>query len=359
MSAKKDLYEVLGLSKNASQEEIKSAYTKLAKQHHPDRKGGSEEKFKEINEAYETLKDPSKRQQYDMFGQNMNGSGFDNSQGFGFENFQQGGFDSSFFQNIFNFGSDGFSSFFTQQDNSSPIRGRDLQMNDTITLEELFYGKQINVEFETYVHCDPCKASGFTGQSSCTHCKGKGFVENSFDLFYSKTACRYCNQTGQMKKNACKTCNGEGRIRKKVKYLLKVPRGFDISKPIEYTGLGEAGVRGGKRQDIDGSLILKLAVEKHPIFTKINNDLHMDYWIDLHSALLGTTLEIIGIDGQNKLVTVPPIAENTTITVEDNGMWLSSKSSRRGNLVINIKIKLPKIVKDTSKIKFKDFWQSI
>lgn len=349
-----DYYSILGVDRNASESEIKKAYRALARKYHPDRPGGDEEKFKSISEAYEVLSDSKKKQQYDMTGSS---DGFGGNTG----NFS-GNFDSSFFEDIFgssfngsSFGG-GFSSFF-QQNAREPVKGKDLHFETMVTLEDLFNGTSVDVSFNSYVGCTSCNSVGFSGKSTCTHCKGKGYTSSGFNLFEFRSPCRYCNETGQKVKDSCKSCNGEGRIRKTVKHILQIPRGYDISKPLKYIGLGDAGVRTSGDKNLNGSLFLHVKLEQHKIFTKDNHDLHIDRYIELDQAINGTVITVKSIDNTPNDLRIPPLKENQDFIIKNAGFWHSHKSNYRGNLIVHVKVKLPSL-DDNQRNKFKDFWTS-
>ena len=351
MSKQKDYYKVLNVNKNASEDDIKKSYKKLAREHHPDR-GGNAEKFKEISEAYDILSDTQKRQQYDTFG-TADGHGFDASSFFGGAHGNGQHFSSDFFSDI-------FGGFFggNQGFDSAPIKGRNIQVTDTITLEELFEGKLLNIQFDSYIHCKDCKAQGITSNSSCSHCKGRGYTTSGFNLFEFKTPCEYCKQTGRNMKNVCKPCNGEGRVRSRINHKLKIPRGYDINKSLVYDGLGEAGVRSNGNRDADGDLILKLHLQKHNIFTKEGNDISMEYSISLNDAICGCTIELQSIDQKQYTLQVPSINMNKSMRITGAGFWINSTSSQRGDLIVNIKIKIP-ILTSTQKQEWSLFWDKI
>jgi molecular chaperone DnaJ len=296
---KRDYYEVLGVSKTATADEIKKAYRKLALKYHPDRNKDNkeaEERFKEAAEAYAILSDQQKRSQYDQFGHSLGGSGF---QGFeGFENSFQG------FGDIFG---DIFEDFFgTSRRGSSRggIRGSDLEYSVEISLEEAVRGKEVTIEFARAERCDTCSGSGAepgTQPTICPDCGGHGEVRVSQGFFTMRRTCPRCGGEGRQISKPCHDCRGMGRIRKNRKLNIKIPAGIEDGSQLKVTGEGEAGERGGPR----GNLYVYVTVKPHSIFERAGLDLLLDVKIELHQATLGTQIDVPTLDGKVRLK-IPP-----------------------------------------------------
>ena len=293
---KRDYYEVLGVSRSATSEEIKKAYRKLALKYHPDRNKGSkeaEEKFKEAAEAYAILSDPEKRAQYDQFGHSLGGAGF---QGFeGFEGAFQG------FGDIFG---DLFEDFFgtrrTRAGSRAGIRGADLEYSVEILLEDVIRGKEVAIEFPRSEACDVCQGSGSepgTQPSVCPDCGGHGEVRISHGFFTMMRTCRRCGGEGKHITRPCQHCRGTGRVRKTRKLSVRIPAGIDDGSQLKITGEGEAGERGGPR----GNLYVYVTVKPHSIFERAGKDLLLEAKIGIHQAVLGTQIEVPTLDGKVRL----------------------------------------------------------
>ena len=294
---KRDYYEVLGVSKTASEEEIKKAYRKLALKYHPDRNKGNkeaEEHFKEAAEAYAILSDREKRAQYDQFGHSLGGGGF---QGFeGFEGAFQG------FGDIFG---DLFEDFFGGTSRRgggarSGFRGADLEYSVEISLEEAATGKEIAVEFPRHERCDDCQGSGAAAGSRptiCPDCGGHGEVRVSQGFFTLRRTCPRCRGEGKQITNPCPHCRGAGRVKKTRKLSVKIPAGIEDGSQLKVSGEGEAGERGGAR----GNLYVYISVKRHPIFERMGKDIIVDAKIGIHQATLGTQIEVPTLDGKVRL----------------------------------------------------------
>ncbi len=295
---KRDYYEVLGISRGASQDEVKKAYRKLALKHHPDRnKGdkGAEEKFKEAAEAYAVLSDSDKRAQYDQFGHSLGGAGF---QGFeGFEDAFRG------FGDIFG---DIFEDFFGASTGrhagrrSAGLRGADLEHLVEISLEEAAKGKETVVEFPRADACETCGGSGAepgSKKSTCPDCHGTGEVRISQGFFTLRRTCQRCLGEGEQIGKPCQNCRGRGRVKKTRKLNLKVPAGVDDGAVLKVTGEGDAGERGGHR----GDLYIQIRVSPHSIFERSGNDLLLEAKVSMHQAALGTEIDVPTLDGKIRL----------------------------------------------------------
>ena len=288
--AKRDYYEVLGVSKNATDDEIKKAYRQLAKKYHPDvsTEANAEEKFKEVQEAYDVLSDPQKREQYNQFGHegpNQFGGG---AGGFG-------GFSSNFggFEDI-------FSSFFgggtrSQRSQNGPIRGRDLKYSLNLTFEEAAFGVEKEVSISKYDTCKDCSGTGAMSKndiSSCPRCHGTGRVtveQNSiFGRIRTETTCPECNGAGRTIKNKCTTCKGEGRVKVLSKFKVRIPSGVEDGQTLTVSGRGEGGINGG----MPGDLYIQVNVRKHELFERDGLNLYLEMPITFSQAALGGNIEV-------------------------------------------------------------------
>lgn len=287
--SKRDYYEVLGVTKNASDEEIKKAYRKLAMKHHPDRNPdnkGSEEKFKEAKQAYEILSDSDKRAAYDQFGH----AGIDQQAGMG----GGGGFSDAF--------SDIFGDIFGGGGNRRDrvYRGADLRYNLEIELEEGARGTETKIRIPTLEECDTCHGSGAkpgTTPTTCTTCGGHGQVRIQQGFFSVQQTCPRCSGTGKMVAEPCPGCHGEGRVKKHKTLSVKIPAGVDNGDRIRLAGEGEAGVNGGP----SGDLYVVIHLKEHPVFKREGDNLHCEMPISFATAALGGEVEIPTLDGHAKI----------------------------------------------------------
>lgn len=298
---KRDYYEVLGVPKTASADEIKKAYRKLALKYHPDRNKSdktAEDKFKEAAEAYAILSDQQKRAQYDQFGHSLGGQGFQ-----GFEGFE-GSFEG--FGDVFG---DLFESFFGGGRRSSSrrgggrkrgVRGSDLEYSIELTLEEAARGKEIVIEFNRAEECHTCGGSGAEPGSQktvCSVCEGYGEVRVSQGFFQLRQTCPQCHGTGEQISKYCHECHGSGRVKARRKLSPKIPAGIDDGAHLRLSGEGEAGSHGGDR----GDLYLLIHVKPHPVFERSGNDLLVEAKIEMQDAALGTEIEVPTLDGKAQL----------------------------------------------------------
>ncbi|ALG68022.1 molecular chaperone DnaJ [Beggiatoa leptomitoformis] len=287
--SKRDYYEVLGVQKNASEDELKKAYRRLAMKFHPDRNPDSadaEDKFKEAKEAYEILSDPQKRAAYNQFGH----AGVDASMGGGGGSGFGGGFD---FGDIFEsvFGGNG------NRGGSRAFRGSDLRYDLTITLEEAVNGTDVKIRIPTLVECDTCHGSGAkpgTSPVTCSHCGGAGQVRMTSGFFSVQQTCPYCRGVGKIIETPCSTCHGAGRIKDTKTLSVKVPAGVDTGDRIRLSGEGESGVNDGAA----GDLYVQINVRPHSIFTRENSSLFCEVPISIVTAALGGELEAPTLDGR-------------------------------------------------------------
>ncbi|MCE5245266.1 MAG: molecular chaperone DnaJ [Syntrophobacteraceae bacterium] len=332
--AKRDYYEVLGVSRQAEEEEIKKAYRKLALKFHPDRNPGNkeaEESFKEAAEAYEVLHDPQKKRVYDAYGhEGLQGSGY---RGFsGFEDIF-----SSFgdvFQDFFNFGFGGGG-----RTRTAAHPGEDLLYSMSLTFEEAVFGVEKEIEIETLLPCGNCSGSGAepgTRETVCPACQGRGQVVQSQGFFRISSSCARCQGTGKVLVSPCKACNGQGRVRRKKKVQVKVPAGVDAGTRLRLRGEGEGGYRGG----MPGDLYVKLDVEQHDFFERDGDNLYGKVSISFVQAILGDTIEVPTLSGVKNLKIEPGTQPGSVTRFSGEGVP-SLKGYGRGDLFVEVEVKIP------------------
>lgn len=331
---KADFYETLGVEKSADEKALKSAFRKLAMQYHPDRNPGdasAEQKFKEINEAYETLKDPQKRAAYDRFGHAaFENGGMGGGQGFG----GSGGF-SDIFEDIFGemMGRRGRSS-------GGRERGADLRYNMEITLEEAFNGKTAQIHVPVSVSCDECSGSGAkpgTQPVTCSMCSGSGRVRAAQGFFSIERTCPQCQGRGQIIQDPCGKCAGQGRVAEERSLSVNIPAGIDDGTRIRLSGEGEAGLRGGP----SGDLYIFLSVKPHEFFQRDGADLFCKVPISMTTAALGGAFEVATLDGTQSRVKVPEGTQNgKQFRLKGKGMPVLRQQAT-GDLYIQVSIETP------------------
>ncbi len=337
-----DYYKILGIEKGASKDEIKKAFHKLAHKYHPDKKGGDEKKFKEINEAYHVLSDDAKRSQYDTYG--SVGGFSDSSQGFGGQGF---GFDfSDIFRNAQGFGGSGvediFESFFGGGNaHSGRVRGRDISIDILISFSESIFGVERKVLINKIGTCDECGGMGAkkgTTMTKCKNCNGSGKVlENKRSFlgnFTTKRICESCMGTGEIPKEKCNACSGEGVVKKSEEIIVKIPAGIDNGEMIRFSGKGEAVPRGSS-----GDLYVKIHVEKHPVWRREGFNLTTDIELKLSEALLGSERSIKGLDGDVEFKVPAGISFGEILRIKGRGVPVDR--TKRGDVLVKINIKIP------------------
>lgn len=347
----KDYYSILGVQKTASEEEIKKAYRKLAHQHHPDKAGGNEAKFKEINEAYQVLSDKNKRAQYDRFGTADPMGGFGGGAG-GFPGGGQWsnvGFDPSQFGDMGDLG-DIFETFFGGGFPGGSRRktyesGSDLEVQEQITLEEAFNGTIKNIRLKTFVPCAKCGGKGAepgSGFEKCSTCDGQGQIREQrrtlFGSFSQVKACAKCHGTGEVPKKPCATCKGAGRVMADRDVKIDIMAGIDDNQLIKVKGMGEAGERG----TASGDLYVRVRVRPHATFARHGSDLIVARELTLVDVLLGKPIAVPVISGGTITVEIPAgFNLKESLRVAGQGMpHIGSRS--RGDLLVNFTIKAPK-----------------
>lgn len=330
----KNYYDILGVDKKATTEDIKKAFRKLAQKHHPD-KGGDEAKFKEITEAYATLGDDKRRREYDSYGQSFGQGG---AGGFDFSGFQNGNveFDLS---DLF----EGFGDIFGGARGGTRMkRGRDISIDIEVSFKDSVLGTKRQVLITKVSKCDICTGTGAkpgTEMNACTTCNGAGRVHETrnspFGTFASVRGCPTCEGTGKIPKEKCAACAGRGVLKKEEELKIVIPAGIDGGEMIRMPGLGEA-IKGG----VSGDLYVKVHVKPHPIFKKHGMNLVMDMPVKLTDALLGTTASVETIDGKKLEVKIPPMtAPEETLRIKGKGVVVDDN---KGDLLIKLTVTLPK-----------------
>jgi molecular chaperone DnaJ len=355
MASKRDYYEVLGVNKNATDDELKKAYRKLAKKYHPDanpdNKAEAEAKFKEVNEAYENLSDPQKRRMYDQFGTT-------DPQGFGGAGGPFGGQGGYYSYNSSDFGDFGdlgdiFSSFFgggfggrtSSRKQAGPRKGADLNMGLDITFEQAFLGVEKEVIITRDDICDTCHGSGAkpgTSKTKCTVCNGTGQVtqvQNTIlGQMQTRRTCSNCHGTGEVIKEPCETCHGKGTVIKQPKIKVKIPAGIDDNQTVVLRGEGEPGEKGGPK----GDLYITVRIKKHSIYTRKGNNVLCEVPITITQATLGAELEIPMVDGTKEKYKIPDGTQTgTKFTIRNKG-FKSVNSSSVGDFVFTVTVQTPK-----------------
>ena len=342
--AKPDFYETLGVDRGADEKGLKSAYRKLAMKYHPDRNpddAAAEAKFKEVNEAYDVLKDADKRAAYDQFGHaafegggpgaGSSGGGFD----FG------GGFADIFDEMFGDFvGGDSGGRRAGGRGRAGAARGADLRYNMQISLEDAFTGRETNIRVPTAVSCDDCNGSGAakgSHPSTCGSCQGRGKVRAQQGFFTIERTCPTCNGSGQVIEDPCKTCGGGGRVRKEKTLKVTIPTGVEDGTRIRLAGEGEAGAQGGGA----GDLYIFVAVAPHRIFRRDAADLHIRVPIPMATAALGGSVEVPTIEGNRAKVTIPSGAQSGhQFRLRSKGMSVL-RSQARGDMYIDVVVETP------------------
>lgn len=353
MANKRDYYEVLGVNKNATDEELKKAYRRLAKKYHPDanpdNKKEAEEKFKEVSEAYETLSNPQKRQMYDQFGP-------DGPQGFGGGNPGGGyySYSTSGFDGFSDFGDLGdiFSSFFgggfggrNQKQRSGPKKGRDLKYNLDITFEESYLGTKKEITISRDEICKTCngtKAKPGTKSTTCKMCNGRGTVTQTVSTILGQMqttkTCPSCGGEGTVIEEKCEECRGKGKVRKTVKLEVSIPAGINEGQTIVLRGEGDPGIKGGPR----GDLYIVVSVRRHSIFKRQGDHVLCDIPITFTQATLGAELEIPMVDGTKEKFTIPDGTQpGAKFTIRGKG-FPAVHGKWNGDYIFTVLVQVPK-----------------
>ena len=332
--AKRDCYDVLGVTKSSSKDEIKKAYRKLALKYHPDKTKGdkaSEEKFREASEAYHILSDDKRKANYDQFGHAAFEGANNGGQG-------SGGFDTSSFSDIFEdfFGDLGGGG----SSERSSSRGNDLRYDVNISLEEAYSGSEKNVRYATYKKCSTCLGSGAAKGSKpvkCNYCSGKGKVRTNQGFFTIQQTCPQCSGYGETIGTPCNDCGGNGKIQGDENVTVKIPKGVDDGTRIRLSGKGEAGSKGGS----NGDLYLFISIDNHNIFKRSEENLYYELPISFSNASLGTTVEVPSIDGGKFKIKIPPATQyGKQFRLKGKGMPILRRSLF-GDLYIRVVTQVP------------------
>ncbi|MFZ2150262.1 MAG: molecular chaperone DnaJ [Minisyncoccia bacterium] len=344
---KQDYYEILGINKGASKDEIKKAFYKLAHKYHPDKKGGDETKFKQVNEAYQVLSDDSKRSKYDQFGagfENMGQQGgYGRGQGGGFEGFDFSNFSGGFQNGGADFDlNDIFSDFFGGgMGRAQARRGRDISTEIQISFADSVFGTTRKILITKTSKCITCNATGAKAGSkmeTCKHCNGQGKIHEQkrtiFGTIANTKLCEVCLGSGEVPKEPCEKCKGKGVLRREEEVSIVIPGGIRDGEMVRMSGLGEAISKG-----TSGDLYIKINVASHPVFKRDGNDLVMNLNLKLSDALLGTKYPIQTLDGEIEVTIPEGVTINEVLRVRGKGVPISK--SKRGDLLIKLNIKLP------------------
>jgi molecular chaperone DnaJ len=345
MMTKKDYYDVLGVSRNANESEIKKVYRQLALQFHPDRNPGNkdaEEKFKEASEAYEILRDPEKRDLYDRYGH-------DGLRRTGFSGF-------SGFEDIFSSFGDIFEDFFgfgTERRKAGPRKGPDFRYDLTISFMDAAMGKEMEIEIPRLEACGTCKGDGIkpgTKKETCAACRGTGQVTQSQGFFTLRTTCSRCRGQGFLVPTPCPDCRGAGKVKKPKKISIKFPAGVDTGSRLKISGEGGEGEKGGRR----GDLYVVLHVESHPFFERQNDDLFCQISISFAQAALGEEIEVPTLNGHKKVNILPGTQSSQVFTLKGQGVP-HLDGFGKGDLNVQILVKVPTQLNKRQKELLKEF----
>lgn len=339
---KRDYYEILGINKNATDAEIKSAFRKLAKEYHPDvsKDPNAEEKFKEIQEAYAILSDEQKRKQYDQFGHDAfsNAQGGGGYGGFGGAGFDFSGFD---FGDIF---SDVFGSSFGfgggRSTSNRARKGTDVALKMHLTFEEAVFGVEKTIKLDVDEECSECDGHGGHGEKRCERCHGSGTITSEqrtiLGTYLTKTTCPTCGGKGETYDKTCSKCRGKGRVRTNKEIVVKVPAGVDEESQLRLSGKGEAGSNGGP----SGDVYIEFSIDEHPLYKREDDDIYLELPITISEAILGVKKEIPTLYG-DIILTIPAGTQSgSRLLLKDKGVSNVS-NKRKGNMYVIINVVIP------------------
>ncbi len=360
MAVKRDYYEILEVTRDASGDVIKKSYRKLAVKFHPDKNPGdhtAEDKFKELGEAYEALSDPDKRAAYDRYGHAAfnGGGGGGRSAGGGFHD------PMDLFSQVFGgaFGG-GFEEFFGgggSRRGSGKQKGSDLRYDLEISLEEAARSVEKELEIERYVPCEPCGAKGSKGSGgiqACSSCGGRGVVARQAGIFIQQTTCPECRGAGETISDPCSSCKGDGRVQRDSRIKLRIPAGVDTGTRLRSSGNGDSGVRGGAA----GDLYVFLHVRDHDIFERDDADLFCSVPLPFSVAALGGELKVPSLDGQSSIKIPVGTQGGTVFRLREKGMPTLS-TGRRGDLNVTVQVEVPTKLSGDQQEKLRAFSESI
>lgn len=324
--SKRDYYEVLGVSKNATSDEIKKAYRKLAKEHHPD-KGGDEATFKEISEAYDVLSDSNKKARYDQFGHNDNRGNYDDMRS-GFE--------------------DMFGQYFRQRQRPVERVGENMTLTVKLTLEEIFEGVKKKYNYTRNVSCSDCSGHGGTEPQECTTCNGSGHIRQvnrtPFGFMEQISDCHVCSGTGTTFKDACKTCSGQGLVKKQELVEVDIPTGIQDGMAFVMSGKGH-GIKSGR----EGDLIIRISEIPHDKFTRVGSELKMKLKLQYHQLVLGGKVDINTIEGSTIRIPISEYSQvGQNLRIPFKGLR-ELNTDKRGDLIVSLDIDMPKTLDDSVK----------
>ena len=338
---KRDYYEVLGLSKSASEDEIKKAFRQLAKKYHPDLHPGDEEsenRFKEINEAHEVLLDADKKAKYDQFGH----AGVDPNFGGGYGGGFHGGFDvdlGGIFEGFFGGGFGG-----SAQNRNRPMRGEHIHLGMEISFEEAAFGVQKDITVPTIIDCEACHGSGCqegTSPQNCATCHGRGVVNVQRSTFLgvmnTQTTCSHCQGRGKVIPNPCKACKGKGKVRKNQKISAQIPPGIDHEQTVSLSGKGHSGLRGGPA----GDLRITIEIAPHKVFKREGYHVHTTVNISVVEAMLGANLEVDSLDGKIKYEIPEGTQAGTVFRLKGRGIPYLNRAGQRGDQFVTVRVDIP------------------
>ena len=350
MATKRDYYEVLGVSRTASEEEIRRAYRKLAFQHHPDRnkEAGAEERFKQVTEAYEILSDGQKRAAYDQYGH----AGVGGAAGAGFEGFGFGGFGDIF---------DAFFGGTATRGRRGPVRGGDVRSPLTLEFEEAIFGCEKEVTIRRTELCGTCRGAGWEAGNAperCPVCNGAGEIrrvqQSLFGQFVNVATCQRCSGEGRIITVPCHECQGRGVERKQRRIVVRIPPGVDGNSQVRLTGEGDAGLRGGP----PGDLYVGLEVLPHPVFKREGDDLVLELPVNIAQAALGDEVEVPTLDGPYVLHIPSGVQTGKVYTLRHKGVHHVG-SQRRGDLHIVLRVVTPEHLNDAQKRLLRELAKSL
>lgn len=363
MAESKDYYDILGISKDANDDDIKRAYRKLAKQYHPDAnnsgdKAAAEAKFKEINEAYSILSDKTKRSQYDRFGSNFEQAGFGGGAG-GFGGFDFSGFGGmgvdidldDILGSVFGGG------FGSSAKKTGPSKGADLRYNMNITFEEAAFGTEKDINISRNEPCETCSGTGAkpgTSQVTCDKCGGRGKIQVTqntiMGTFSTVKTCDKCGGEGKITPNPCEKCSGKGTVRKNIKIKINIPAGIDNGQAISLRGEGDIGKKGGQR----GDLFVVVNVAPHKIFKRSGFDIYADIAVPFTKLVLGGTIKVPTLEGEEDLNIPEGTQADTKFKLRDKGIP-NIHGRGRGVIEYTIKVDIPKKLTDDQRKILVDF----
>ena len=339
-----DYYQILGVSRDVDKDELKRAYRRLARQYHPDvnKEPGAEDKFKEINRAYEVLSEPETRSRYDRFGEA--GVGGAAGGGSGFDYSDMGGF-ADIFETIFSgFGGAAGQTQGQSRRRNGPVRGDDLRLDLKLDFREAVFGGEKQIKIPHLESCETCNGTGAkagTGVKTCGTCGGQGQVRRAtrtpFGSFAQVSACTTCNGTGQVIEEKCGTCHGAGRQQETKNLKITIPPGVDNGTRLRVSGEGDAGIRNGT----SGDLYVYLFVESDKEFTREGINVRSEITVSYLQAILGCNIEVNTVDGKEELTIPAGTQPNTVLTLENKGVPKLGNPVSRGNHLITVKINIP------------------